>query len=187
MDSIFSRVIRAMKLDAQFYNEAEHDTSLNSEALLIVIVTALAAGFGTFVGKLFGAGIGEALWSTIAALALAVVNYYVWAYLTYFFGTRFFQAQAEPGELLRVIGYASAPRVLSLFGFIPCIGGLISIAGGIWSLAAGFIGVREALDLDSGKTLITVFVGWVIIASVTFFLGAIGLLGVGLAAPILGQ
>jgi hypothetical protein len=99
--------------------------------------------------------------------------------VTYFVGTQLFAARADPGELLRVLGYASGPRVLSFFSFIPCVGWLAALAGGIWALVAGFIGVREALDLDTTKTLITVVIGWIIVAIITAVVTAV--LGVGAA------
>jgi hypothetical protein len=51
------------------------------------------------------------------------------------------------------------------------------LIGAIWALVAGFIAVREALDLDTGKTLITVLIGWAIIFAITVLIGAV--LGVG--------
>jgi hypothetical protein len=87
-----------------------------------------------------------------------------------------------------VLGYASGPRALSILSFIPCVGWLVALAGGIWSLVAGFIGVREALDLDTTKTLITVVIGWVIVliitAAVTAVLG-VGAVGLGAAGSLL--
>jgi hypothetical protein len=59
-----------------------------------------------------------------------------------------------------VIGFAQLPLLLSI---IPCIG---SVIGGIWALIAGFIAVRQGLDLDNTKTFLTVvigFVGWVVV------------------------
>jgi hypothetical protein len=57
---------------------------------------------------------------------------------------------------MRTIGFAYAPMMLSVF---PCIG---SLAGGIWALAAGFIAVRQGLDLDDIKTAITVAIGFLV-------------------------
>jgi len=184
---MINRVIRAAKLDVNFYNEVEGDTSLNQEALIIVVLVSIAGGIGALVSGLLGGEIGAALLSLIVTIIIGVVNYYIWAYVTFFVGTKFFGGQADPGELLRVLGYASGPRVLAVLGFVPCVGGVLNLVGALWSLAAGFIGVREALDLDSGRTLVTVIVGWVIIFVISLILGAFGLMGVGLAAPFLGQ
>jgi len=188
MNTMIDRVIRAAMLDKAFYNKVEADTSLTQEALIVVILVSLAGSVGSFIGGMIGGNFGSALLALIGSLITGVVTYYIWAYVTYFVGTQLFGATADPGELLRVLGYASGPRALSILSFIPCIGWLIALAGGIWALVAGFLGVREALDLDTTKTLITVVIGWVIIfvitAVVTAVLG-VGAMGLGAAGSLL--
>ena len=95
--------------------------------------------FGSFIGTLIWVFVGWILWSAV----------------TWFVGTKLFGGQATLDEMLRVIGFAHAPQFLAI---IPCIGGII---GGIWSLIAGFIAVRQGLDLDNLKTLITILVGFI--------------------------
>jgi hypothetical protein len=56
--------------------------------------------------------------------------------------------------MLRVIGYASAPQML---GVIRCIGGVV---GWIWSLVAGFIAVRQGLDLYDANACLTIIFGF---------------------------
>jgi hypothetical protein len=55
--------------------------------------------------------------------------------------------------MLRVIGFAFAPQAL---GIVPCLGTAI---GFVWTCVAGFIAVRQGLDLDNTKTLITIGIG----------------------------
>jgi hypothetical protein len=68
---------------------------------------------------------------------------------------------------------------LLIFRFVPVLGGLISLVVGIWRIIAGFIAVREALDLDTGTTVATVVVGiiayLVVAAIIALILGAFGL------------
>lgn len=163
MDLLFKRIMRAALLDEEFYREAEADPSLNQEALLIVVAVSVISGIGAFIAGLIAGRPGAAFLALIVNSAIGVANYYIWAYVTYYIGTNLFSGDADPGELLRVLGYASAPRLLGLLGFIPCIGWLIALAGAIWALVAAFYGVREALDLDTTETLITVILGWVVI------------------------
>ncbi len=180
MDTMIKRITRAVMLDREFYKEAEADTSLNREALMIVVVVSVVGAIGTFFSSLMAQNFGRALLAFFVSAGVGVANYYIWSYVTYFIGTNMFKGEADPGELLRVLGYASAPRLLSLLGFIPCVGWLISLAGGIWALVAGFFGVQEALDLDTTETLVTVVLGWVAILIITavvtgiFGLGAAG-------------
>src|SRR5262249_7144360 len=113
----------------------------------------------------------------------ALIFWVVWAYVTYFVGTQFFGGTATPGEMLRTIGFAQSPGVLRILSFIPVLGGLISFIVAIWSIVAGVIAVRQALDFDTGKAILTVIIGFVVVVIVTIVLGlilaAIGL-GIGM-------
>lgn len=177
MGTMINRLLRAAQLDREFFKEAEADASLNQEALIIVIIVSIAAGIGAFLSGLMYETFGAAVLGLIVSAVLGVANYYIWAYVTHFIGTNMFKGVADPGELLRVLGYASGPRLLSLLSFIPCVGGLLSLAGGIWALVAGFFGVQEALDLDTTETLVTVVLGWLAIAVITAIVA--GVLGIG--------
>ena len=183
-ESITTRMMRAARLDTAFYNEVEADTSLTQEALTVVIIAAVATGIGSLGASLIGGrGFGAAILALVVGIVLAIVGYYIWAYVTYFVGTRVFNGIAEPGELLRTLGYAYAPNVLGIFNLIPCAGGLIALVGAIWSLVAGIIAVREALDFDTGKAVLTVIIGWIAILLVNLAIGAvIGISVVGLSA-----
>ena len=81
--------------------------------------------------------------------------------------------------MMRVLGYANAPNLLGFFGFIPCVGWLIALIGWILSVIAGVIAVREAMEFDTTKAIITVVVSWVIQFILVLIIGAI--LGMGAA------
>jgi hypothetical protein len=176
---MIDRMVQAAKLDVDFYNEAERDTSLTQEALLVVIIVSLAGGIGSLISGLINReiGFGGALLGAVVTIVLGVINYYIWSYVTLFVGTRLFGGQADAGEMLRTLGYAYTPRLLGLLSFIPCVGPFISLAGAILSLVAGVIAIREALDFDTGKAILTAIIGWVIILVITMIIGTI--LGVG--------
>ena len=80
MVSVGDRMVRAAKLDVDLYEEVEADTGATGQAMLVVVLSSLAAGIGsTGVGGLKGLLLG-----TLAALA----GWYIWAFLTYFIGTK---------------------------------------------------------------------------------------------------
>jgi hypothetical protein len=175
-ESVVTRMIRAARLEKAFYNEVEADASLNNEALLVVIIGALASGVGGLIGAIFG-GLSAAITNMIVGILMVVISYFIWVYVTHFVGTRFFGGTGDVGELRRTLGYAMAPQVLNILGFIPCLGGVISLVVWVWTLAAGFIAVREGMDLDNSKALITVVVGWVIVLIVYAILGVLFSIG----------
>jgi len=146
--SIQDRMVRAAKLDVQLYEEVEADQGALGQATGVVVLSAVAAGIGNLgTGGPLGLGIG-----TIGAL----VGWYVWALLTYFIGTKFLpepQTRADYGELLRTIGFSSAPGVIRVFGIIPGLRALVFLVAGIWMLVAMVIAVRQALDYTSTSSL----------------------------------
>jgi hypothetical protein len=176
---MIDRMKRAVMLDAKLYQEVEENTSLNREALTIVILVSVASGIGTLLGGIISGDFGRALLGALVSIVIGVVNYYIWAYVTYFVGTSFFGGTADPGEMLRVLGYAQTPQLLGLLVFIPCVGPIISFAAMILSLVAGVIAIREALDFDTGKAIITAAIGWVIIVIISVVIGMV--VGVGAA------
>ncbi len=182
-DSIINNMIRAAKLDVDFFNAVEHDESKNTEALLVVIIAAVAMainnGINGVLALLLGSFAGVKVMGPLSVivnvavgLISVVVGYYLWSYLTYFIGTRLFGGEAEPGEVLRTFGYAYSPQVLAILGFIPCLGWIIALAGSIWSLVAGVIAIREAMDFDTTKALLTAGIAWLIVFILNLVVGA---------------
>ncbi len=182
-DSIINNMIRAAKLDVDFFNAIEHDESKNTEALLVVIIAAVAMainnGINGVLALLLGSFAGVKVMGPLSVivnvavgLISVVVGYYLWSYLTYFIGTRLFGGEAEPGEVLRTFGYAYSPQVLAILGFIPCLGWIIALAGSIWSLVAGVIAIREAMDFDTTKALLTAGIAWLIVFILNLVVGA---------------
>jgi hypothetical protein len=177
---MINRVVRAAMLDINLYEEVEADRSLTQEALMVVILVSIAAGIGSFLAGVLGrGGIGAAVSGLIFAVVMGVLGYYIWAYVTYWVGTKVFDGTADVGEMLRTLGYASGPRVLSILVFIPCLGPLAGLAGAIWALITGVVAVRQALDFDTTKAVLTVIIGWVIVFVITIVVTAV--FGIGTA------
>ena len=126
--------------------------------MAIVVFSSIAAGIGLYKTG----GFSGIITGTMASL----VSWYVWAYLTYFIGTKFLpepQTQADLGELLRTIGFSSSPGLLRVFYFVPGIGVLVYIISSLWMLVAMIIAVRQALDYNSTLRAVGVCViGYVI-------------------------
>ena len=96
---------------------------------------------------------------------------------------KFFGGEGDVGEVLRTLGYAYSPQVLGILAFIPCVGWAIAFVASIWSLVAGIVAIREAMDFDTGKAILTMFIGWVIVVVVTMLIGAVlGIGGMGMSA-----
>ena len=176
--AMLNRLIRAARLDANLYEEVEADTSLTQEAFTAVAIVAALSGIGAGLKSLIGgAGVGGFFVAHFVGILMSLAGYVIWAFLTYFIGVRLFKGTADYGELLRTLGYAYGPNVLGLVAFIPIIGALLSFVGSIWALVCFIIAVRQALDFDTTKAVLTVIIGWFVVLVITLMITAI--LGVG--------
>ena len=157
MASFTDRIIRAAKLDVNLYEEVEADRGALGQAMGVVVLSSIAAGIGSFER----AGFSGIITGTIGAL----IAWYVWAYITYFIGTRFLpepQTQADQGELLRTIGFSSSPGLVRVLGIIPGLAAVVFFVASVWMLIAMVIAVRQALDYQSTLRAVGVCViGWV--------------------------
>ena len=174
MDADFARrAWRAARLDARLFEEVENDPRATAQAVGVVVLAAVAAGVGS------GArGFGELALGTVAALG----SWFVWAYLAYWIGTRLLPepaTRANHSELLRTVGFASAPGVLRVLGVIGPARGLLFTVAGLWMLVATVIAVRQALDYKSTWRAVGVAaIGWVVqaalLATLLWLLGGPG-------------
>jgi hypothetical protein len=138
---LIDRMVRAARLDALLYEEVEADAAAFPQAMIVVLLSSLAAGLA-MLGQLGVIGL------VINALA-ALAAWYIWAFVTYFVGTRLLpepQTSADHGELLRVLGFAAAPGLIRVFGIVPALAELSFFVANVWMLATMIVAVRQALD-----------------------------------------
>lgn len=158
MTIFLDRMLRAAKLDVHLYEEVEADASVIRQAMGVVVLSSVAAGIGS-IGNM---GLGGILFGTLAALG----GWYIWAYLTYFIGTRWLpepQTEADLGQLLRTTGFSSSPGLIRILGIIPGLGSLIFAVASVWMLVTMVIAVRQALDYQSTWRAVGVCaIGWLI-------------------------
>ncbi|MCA9422180.1 MAG: YIP1 family protein, partial [Nitrospira sp.] len=158
MSLFVDRMIRAAKLDVHLYEEVEADRRSMGQAMGVVLLSSLAGG----IGFMQEAGLMGLVIGTVGSL----LGWYVWAFMTYLIGTKLLpepQTHADHGELLRTIGFSSAPGLIRVFGIIPGLSGFVNLLAGVWMLVAMVIAVRQALDYQSTYRAIGVcLIGWII-------------------------
>ena len=158
MTPFIDRMTRAAKLDVNLYEEVEADESALGQATGVVVLSSVASG----VGLIETGGVAGVVVGTIMAL----VGWYVWAFLTYYIGTRLLpepQTRASHGELLRTIGFSSSPGLIRVFAIVPSLHNMVFLIAGIWMLVAMVIAVRQALDYHSTLRAVGVcLIGWVV-------------------------
>jgi len=154
-----NRMIRAAKLDVQLYEEVEADKTALGQALGVVVLSNLAAGIGTI-------GLVGGYRAIPLGMILAIGGWFIWAFLTYWIGTRLLpepQTQADLGQLLRTTGFSSSPGLIRVLGILPGLTGFVFLVAAVWMLISMVIAVRQALDYKSTWRAVGVCsIGWTI-------------------------
>ncbi len=181
MASFVDRIVGAAKLSVPIYEEVEADTGATGQAFGVVVLASIANGVGAGLGASMEAG---AAGGVIAAVVMAVIytilaliGWFIWAFVTYIVGTKFLpepETSSNMGELLRTTGFAQAPGILRVAAAIPVLGYIVTLAVWVWMLIAFVIAVRQALDYKStGRAVVVCAIGWVINLVIVMVLGGI--------------
>jgi hypothetical protein len=147
------RAMGAAMLDHSMYEGIEADRSITVQAVLVVLLSSLAAAFGA------GGWLVGDLRVFLTVSLFAVATWLLWAVLTYQIGTHILpepETRATLGELLRTVGFAAAPGLLFVFAAFPGVTVPIFIGTIAWMFAAMVVGVRHALDYSSSSRAMTV-------------------------------
>src|SRR3954469_22607140 len=116
--SIIERAMGVLTLKDPVYEEIEHDQSATTQAAIIVLITGLAAGIGAIDDKWY---------SILVSPVSALIAWAVGAYFIYIVGTRIIPSgttEADLGQVLRLMGFATIPGILNVLGFVPVLGAL---------------------------------------------------------------
>jgi hypothetical protein len=174
-NTFLQRLIGAAALDPAIYEEVEADVTATGQAVAVVIASSLAAGLGA--RALGGNTIVNAAFFTMVSL----MAWSTWAIVTYEIGAHVIpeeQTRADVGQLLRTIGFATAPGILRVFGILPGVAIPAFAITAVWMLVAMIVAVRQALDYKStGRAIAVCVMGWVLAITLAvglgFFLGPV--------------
>ena len=161
-----ARIIRAAKLESRLYAEVEIDKDATRQALVVVLLSSLAASIGASTH----AGLG----GLVMVGPVALLAWYIWTFMIYIIGAKLFpvsQTSTSYRQFWRTLGFASAPGVLRIFGVVPGLTGIAFLVAAVWMLMAAVIAVRQALDYTSTVRAAGVCVpGWLVHVFLLFFL-----------------
>ncbi len=178
------RIMGVFRLNGATFEDIEADKGATGQAAIVVFVVALLSGIGAYVnssaaidmGSVMGslqsfdmATTGSPLGAFMNEFVGAFVAWFVWALMTFLIGGKLFGGDTNIGEMLRVIGFAQAPRLLAVFSFIPCIGFILVVAGWMMALIATVIAIQRGTDLDSFKSFGAVILSFIAVLIVNLF------------------
>ena len=147
--SITDRMLGALRLQDDVYEEVEADQKATGEAAFIVVATSLVSG--AVNGVLTGASSGF-----FGALG-SLLGWAFYAWVAYFVGVKLFpgpQTKSSWGEVARTLGYANTARFLIVFELVPGLQSITRTIVAIWVLVATVVALRSALDITTGRAIV---------------------------------
>lgn len=137
MKGLFQRLLRAIKLDGQLFEEIVSDPSLQSQSVWAVAIFAMATAFGTFT-LISGTAVNIGLLSTM-------IGWYIWAFSVFYVGSRMLKAEAgaDRKTIMRVMAFACAPGIFRIMGIIPKTTAIIFTVTSIWILVTAIFGLKK--------------------------------------------
>ncbi len=168
---MFDRIVRAVRLDPTLFRQVADDEQYTNEAFIIVGVVALFGAVGAAVGAVMNEGQPLVVFFT-NLFSTILLGWLLWATIAYFVGTAL-EGESSIMEMARTLGYANAPMLLGIFAFIPCIGPLVALAGVLLSLVAGVIAIRESMEFDTTKAVVTAILGFIVFIVARIVIGIV--------------
>jgi hypothetical protein len=150
---MMDRISRAIRLDASLYREVAGDDRLNGEAILVVLGATLLSGIGLGI-----ASHQRALTFGAELINGVLLGWLLWAVIANLIGD-FLGGRSQLGSMIRALGYATAPRFVAVLGFLPCVGWVFRVAAWGLTIAAGVIAIRETMEFDTFKAIVTAVLG----------------------------
>ncbi|MGB3308078.1 MAG: hypothetical protein WBA63_17970 [Thermomicrobiales bacterium] len=151
---IVERAIGIARFSQPYYRDVAGDPGATLEAALVVVVVAAATGLG---------GITAGFGGFFAGVVWAVIRWLLFTAAAWFLAREFFKTQPEGtiGGLSRVLGYAQAPGLLAIVGFIPLLGWSLAAVGNIWLVLTVVVALRYVLKLSFGQSFLTAIGAWI--------------------------
>jgi hypothetical protein len=173
-NAFIDRIIGVAKLEQPVYEGIKRDPTALNQAVLVVVLSALATNVWVAIFAPRG------LTSAIGGVVLALVAWLLFTGLTWWLGKTWFAPRWLPPDfmqLLRLTGFATAPNILNVFGFVPLIGWLVLMIASIWSLITAYMAIRVGLAATDRNALAATFIAY--LANALLFALAANLLGIG--------
>ena len=155
LNRIVQRAKDILTFNTRTYEEIVRDPNATTEAAIVVATVAIASG----LGRLF-AGPGALIGAVLAML----LGWVVAAAVIYFVGTRITgeaTTTSSVERVMRIVGYASAPFVFSIFSGLWLVGWLFATIIFFWFLGTMVLAIRAALDISLSRAIVTGLIAWI--------------------------
>lgn len=153
------RTAGAVVLRTAAYRAVRDDAGANGQAVAVAAVAAAASA----------AADAELGWPQAALLATTgVAHWWLWSATAYWIGVKRLGCAGTWGGVMRSLGFAKAPGMLTALAFVPWVGGLLHAVAAPWMLATGIVAARVALQAGLGRATLAaapgVLLHWAVLA-----------------------
>ena len=160
MNQFIRRSIGALALNPATFEEIEADPRALVEAGVVILAVCLAGGFATMSWDQLNAT------AYMAGVVATILAWSVWVTMIRLIGTGLMRernTRSNTAELMRTLGYASAPGTLLAFAMIRPAAPLVFAVVGVWMVAGAIVATRQALDFKSTlRAVMTCLAAWLL-------------------------
>ena len=149
---MLARMLGAMRMDVNTYEDVEDDRSATLQAMIVVVIVSLCTGVGALLQSVISGDGSADIVSLLFGIVMGIIGWALWALVTWIVGSTVLKTPdtvADWGQLARGTGFAQAPGIFRIFVFVPVVGGLIGFLSLIWQIVCMIIAVRQCLDYTS--------------------------------------
>jgi hypothetical protein len=180
---LIQRITGAFTFRKGVYAGVEQDASFTTTAWIIVAVV----GFLNQLGTNASSNVGNWLLGAIVGTVFSVLGFAAGALVINWVARTAYDADVTFHELVRTLGLAYVWQVIGVLGVLASIAGCllapVAVAAVVLMVVAWFTAVKEALDLDWMKTILSVFLGVLaMLAVMAIGLWVLRVLGLGAVA-----
>ncbi len=158
---LFSRILRAIRLDGSLYEELRHDPIAVAQALTVLLLAVLSRVIGGVIynaieGRDIGTSIGLSLVLMPGIWLLPATSLFVLGGLA----RAVHEDRGSNRDLIIAAGYSAAPGILWAFLiFIPYVSGLLAWFSFVWLIVSMAFAARSILQVPIYRAVLYVMPG----------------------------
>lgn len=158
--SYVDRIRGILSLNSATFRDVEEDMDATGQAALTVVLAAFASGIGALLSR-------DLIPNALGIGVSSILQWIVFSLVAYFVGSTIFstpRTSVTPGQVMRTMGFAQAPKFLMIVGFVPLFGWIVALVALIWFIVASIYALRTAFEFDTGRAVGTGLVALIGIA-----------------------
>jgi len=164
-----SRIYRIARFDRETFREVRDDKNATGQAVAVLLLVGLSygLGFSLFNGlQKSTLSLNFVISQTLANMIVTDFAVFVWSATVFLVGTKLFQGKTGYWQLARPIFFSTSPGVLFILIAIPFSPVIVTTAVVVaaWIVSGEFVALKNAMDFNTQRTLLTSVVGLLILA-----------------------